>query len=161
MRYPQLVILAFDDWLGKQLAEFTSDHRWLLKEVRQPGACLSLLREPRPTVLVAQLDPHADDVAAPLTFLSDVHRTHPSVATVVVSDVKLSEDERISWTATAFDLGARYVLFPPLSRPVLEDLVGGLMASLLERMGKANSVELRPVKAKEAVIDLAEEGAAE
>lgn len=160
MRYPQLVILAFDDWLGKQLAPFAADHRWLLKEVRQPGAGLALLREPRPTVLLAQLDPHADDVAAPLAFLSDVYRSHPGVATVVVSDVKLSEDERIAWTATAFDLGVRYVLFPPLSRPVLEDLVGGLMAALLARAGKADAAEVAPVP-REPVIDLAEEGTAE
>lgn len=152
MRHPQLVILAFDDWLGKQLAAFAADHRWLLKEVRQTGACLALVREPRPTVLLAQLDPHAADPAAPLGFLADVHRRHPHVSTAVVSDVKLNEEERVSWTATAFDLGARFVLFPPLSRPVLEDLVGGLMAARIE-------AELP--KPREDVIDLAEEGAAE
>lgn len=159
MRYPQIVILAFDDWLGKQLAEFANDHRWLLKEVRQTGACLTLLREPRPTVLLAQLDPHAESIADSLQFLIDVHRLHPSVATVVVSDVKLSEDDRVAWTGTAFDLGARFILFPPLTRPVLEDLVGGLMASILERTGReAPTIAPRP---PEPVIDLAEEGMAE
>ncbi|QEL19755.1 hypothetical protein [Limnoglobus roseus] len=159
MRHPQLIVLAFDDWLGKQLAEFASDHRWLLKEVRQTGACLALLREPRPTVLLAQLDPHANDPAAPLVLLADVHLRHPHVATALVSDVKLNEDERVAWTATAFDLGARFVLFPPLSRPVLEDLVGGLMASRIDRTTGEADVPLP--KPRETVIDLAEEGAAE
>lgn len=157
MRCPQIIVFAFDDWLAKQLAEFAADHRWLLKEVRQAGACKALLRDPRPTVLLAQLDPHAADVAAPLTFLADVHRGHPHVATVVVSDVKLNEEERIGWTATAFDLGARFVLFPPLSRPVLEDLVGGLMGAQLDR----TRADVEPPRPREAVIDLAEEGTAE
>lgn len=159
MRLPQIIILAFDDWLAKQMAEFANDHRWLLREVRQAGACLTLLKEPRPTVLLAQLDPHADGIAASLQFLIDVHRLHPAVATVVVSDVKINEEERVAWAGTAFDLGARYILFPPLTRPVLEDLVGGLMASILEREGRdAPRIEPRP---PEPVIDLAEEGTAE
>lgn len=159
MRLPQIVILAFDDWLAKQLAEFAAEHRWLVKEVRQTGAVLSLLREPRPTVLLAQLDPHADGIAAALDFLIQVHRDYPSVATVVVSDVKINEEERIAWAGTAFDLGARYILFPPLTRPVLEDLVGGLMTALLDREGReAPAIAPRP---HEPVIDLAEEGTAE
>ncbi len=157
MRHPQLAILAFDDWLGKQLAEFAHEHRWLVKEVRQAGAALALLREPRPTVLLAQFDPHADTVAATLEFLLDVHAKHPAVATIAVSDVKMNEADRAAWTATVLDLGARFVLFPPLTRPVLEDLVGGLMAVQLERAGR-DAPAPRPA---DGVIDLAEEGIAE
>jgi hypothetical protein len=155
MRHPQIAILAFDDWLGKQLAECAHEHRWLVKEARQAGACLALLREPRPTVLLVQFDPHADSIAATLEFLVDVNRRHPAVATIAVSDVKLNEADRAAWTATAFDLGVRFVLFPPLTRPVLEDLVGGLMAMLIDRTGRAAP---RP---PDPVIDLAEEGLAE
>jgi hypothetical protein len=165
MRHPQILIVAFDDWLRKQLTEFAHDHRWLLKETRQYGACLTLLQEPRPTVLIAQLDPHTENANAALEFLVAVKQLQPNVAIVVVSDVKMSEDERTVWTATAFDLGARYVLFPPLSRPVLEDLVGGLMASTMAGLNLGRNVEatLPPLQKKptEEVIDLAEEGAAE
>ena len=42
---------------------------------------------------------------------------------------KLNDDDRAHWTALAFDLGARYVTFPPLFRQNLEDIVSGLMAS--------------------------------
>jgi hypothetical protein len=157
MRHPQIAILAFDDWIGKQLAEYAHERRWLVKEARQTGACLALLREPRPTVLLAQFDPLADSIAATLEFLVDVHRSHPAVATIAVSDVKLNEADRAAWTATAFDLGARFVLFPPLTRPVLEDLVGGLMATLIDRTGRPATAPRPP----DPVIDLAEEGLAE
>jgi hypothetical protein len=164
MRHPQVLILAFDDWLLKQLTEFANEHKWLLKETRQFGACLNLLKEPRPTVLIAQIDPHGDNTQAALQFLIELKR-HPSVATVVVSDVKLSEDDRTAWTATVMDFGARYVLFPPLSRPVLEDLVGGLMGSLLTSVAKSQKAVMPELlhqrKPSEDVIDLAEEGAAE
>ena len=60
---------------------------------------------------------------------------------------------RAVWTATAFDLGARFVLFPPLTRPVLEELAGGLMSAVIRRAGG-------PAPAPPAegdVIDLAED----
>lgn len=155
MKHPQLVVFAFDDWLAKQLRELATESRWLLREVRQPGACLALLRDGRPTVLFAQLDPHAD-TAAPLALVADAHRLTPDAAAVVVSDVKLGEADRAAWTAAALGLGARYVLFPPLSRPVLEDVASGLMAAAVRRA----AFDARPDPA-EPVIDLAEEGQAD
>src|SRR5205085_3844863 len=118
--------------LGKQLRELAAESRWLVREVRQPAAALALLGDGRPTVLVAQADPH-DEKAAALALVADAHRRCPDAAAVVVSDVKLSEADRVAWTAAALDLGARYVLFPPLARPVLEDVVSGLMAAVVRR----------------------------
>jgi hypothetical protein len=134
MRYPQVIVCGFDAWVANQLRELAAGHRWLLREVRQPGAALELTREPRPTVLVVQADPTADR-PDPLRLVADAHRLSPDTATVVLSDVKLAEDDRAAWAAGVLDLGARYVLFPPLQRPVLEDLVGGLMAAALRRTG--------------------------
>jgi hypothetical protein len=133
MRFPQIVVCAFDAWAANQLRELAAAQRWLLREVRQPAAALELAREPRPTVLMVQADPTADR-QDPLRLVADAHRLAPDAAAVVLSDVKLSDDDRASWTATVLDLGARYVLFPPLQRPVLEDLVGGLMAATLRRV---------------------------
>src|SRR5262245_46678033 len=132
MRYAQVVILAFDEWLGKQLRELAAEARWRLREVRQRAAALALIRDSRPTVLIVQADPH-DEKAPAFALLADAHRTCPDVAAVVVCDVKLSEADRVTWAATALDLGARYVLFPPLARPVLEDVVSGLMAAVIRR----------------------------
>ncbi len=143
MRAPQILTLAFDDWLAKQLRTMAAEHRWLTSDWRQPAAVRAALAEPRITVLLIQVDPHADSSPG-LSLLTELHRTHPDVAMIVISDGKLPDEERTRWTAAVMDLGATYVLFPPLTGPVLEDLVGGVMAALvLEQSG---------------VIDLAEEG---
>jgi hypothetical protein len=155
MRYPQVVVLAFDEWLGKQLRELANDTRWLLHEVRQPAACLSLVRAPRPTVLLLQADPN-DERATAFALLAEVHRECPDVAAVVVSDAKLKEEDRVAWTAAALDLGARSVLFPPVSRPILEDMISGLMAAVIHRTVADESAG-KPGEA----IDLAEEGHAD
>jgi hypothetical protein len=133
VRHPQIVISAFDDWLGKQLAQLAAEHRWLIAEHRQRPAALAAVRENRPTVLLAQIDPKAEDPRPAFQFLADVHRLAPGVAGVAVSDVKLNDDDRASWTAAVLDFGVRYVLFPPLSRPILEDVVGGLMTAVVRR----------------------------
>jgi hypothetical protein len=157
VRHPRLIVVAFDEWLTNQLTEFVREHRWLHKEVRQFPAGLALLRDAaRPTVLLLQFDPRTENIAAPLTFVTAVQHVAPDTAIVAISDVKLPEDDRATWTATLFDLGVRAVLFPPLSRPVLEDLVGGLMTAVIRR--SQPPVETLPV---EEVIDLATEGLSE
>ena len=155
MRYPQVVVCAFDDWTANQLRPQAAEHRWLLRSVRQAAAArdLALALEPRPTVLLVQADPAADKPDA-LRLVADVHRLRPDVAVVVLSDVKLGEDERATWAAGVYDLGARFVLVPPLTRPVLEDLVGGLMAATVRRVVGGGP---EPTPASE-VIDLAEGG---
>ncbi len=145
MKYPQVVVCAPDGWVADQLRELVAEHRWLLREVRQPSAALELVRDPRPTVLLVQADPASDRLDA-LQLVADAHRRFPDVACVVVSDAKLPEDERAAWTAGVLDLGARFVLFPPLMRPVLEDLLSGLMGAVVQRV------------AGEGAIDLAETG---
>jgi DNA-binding NarL/FixJ family response regulator len=149
MRFPQIVVCAFDAWAANQLRELAAGHRWLLREVRQPAAALELAREPRPTVLVVQADPTADR-HDPLRLVADARRLAPDAAAVVLSDAKLSDDDRASWTATMLDLGARYVLFPPLQRSVLEDLVGGLMAATLRRVVGPEVIDLADERYEDA-----------
>ena len=157
MRYPQLVVLELDGWLGRQLGELASTRRWLLREGRQFGAVRSLLSPPRPTVLIAQLDPRREKTDG-LQFLADIHLTWPDVATLAVSDVKLNDDnDRAAWTELVLDLGARAVMFPPLTRPVLEEVVGQMMTAVLARTRPG----WEPPSGKGEVIDLAEEGLAE
>jgi hypothetical protein len=133
MRFPQIVVLAFDDWLARQVQDLARQRRWLVREARQFGAALRMLAPPRPTVLIAQLDPRHEQPTG-LQFLSDVHRTWPDVATLAVSDVKINhDDERALWTATVLDLGARGVLYPPLTRPVIEEILGQMMTAVIQR----------------------------
>ena len=145
MRYPQLIVHDSDGWVARQLAELAGESRWLLREPKTRDAVLALVREIRPTVLFLRIDPAADkhlDIA----LLAELHRLSPDTAIVAVSDVKLQDADRIAWTAVLFDLGARYVLFPPLSKPILEDLASGLMATAV-----------RKVVGTDAPIDLASE----
>jgi hypothetical protein len=132
VKFPQVVVCAFDEWVANQIRELVAEQKWLLREVRQPAAALELVREPRPAVLLIQADP-TGDATGPLGLLADAHRLCPDVGAVVVSDAKLGDDDRAAWTAAAFDLGARAVLFPPLTRPVVEDVVSGLMAAAVRR----------------------------
>jgi hypothetical protein len=153
MRFPQLVVCAFDDWASNQLRDLAAEHRWVIRDARRPDAVAGMLAESRPTVLVVQVDPAADKFG-PLELVADVHHRHPDAAVVVLSDAKLSEDARAAWTAAVLDLGARYVLFPPLTKPVLEDLVSGLMATVVRRAGRTADVPPHGP----AAIDLADEG---
>lgn len=147
MRAPQIIVLGFDDWIAKQLRAHAAEHRWLLHDVRQVSAARSLLDDHRSSILLLQIDPHAEKSPG-LSLLAEAHRTNPDVPLVVVSDGKLPDAERARWTGDAFDLGASFVLFPPLTGPVLEDLIGGLMTSLVSQVPRD-------------VIDLAEEGTVE
>jgi hypothetical protein len=70
-----------------------------------------------------------------LTLLGRVAERAPDCPVVLVSDVKMEgAEQRAQLSALAMDLGARYVLFPPLQTPVVEDLVAGLMAATVRRV---------------------------
>jgi hypothetical protein len=152
MKTPQLVVCEFDGWLAKQLREFAADRKWLIRECRQLGAAKGHL-DGRQTVLFVLFDPHKSPPDA-LTLIADVHLAQPDVAVVAVSDAKLPEEDRAVWAATALDLGARFVLFPPLTRPVLEDLAGGLLGAAIRRLGGPTPLPPQP---EPDVIDLAED----
>jgi DNA-binding response OmpR family regulator len=156
MRVPQIVVVESDGWLAKQLRELAGESRWLVQTVRSVDTALSLMRQRQPVVLLVQVEP-AEDKPEPLELIADVHRLAPDVPVIAVSDVKLPDAERTAWTAALLDLGARYVLFPPLTRPVLEDVVSGLMTATIGRI-VGESVPSKPART-ERVIDLADEGA--
>jgi hypothetical protein len=156
MRYPQVVVREADGWIAKQLLDLAAESRWLVREPRSNDATLSLARDRRPTVLFVQVEP-GDEKAAGFALVADVHRTCPDVPVVAVSDVKLPDADRVAWAAVLFDLGARYVLFPPLSKPVLEDVLSGLMAAAVRRV--VGGEPAAPPPAADAPIDLADEDA--
>jgi hypothetical protein len=157
MRHPRVIVLEADGWLAKQLRELAAESRWLVRPVRSIDAALSLARERRPAVLLVQFEP-AEDKPAALELIADAHRLAPDVPVVAVSDSKMPEAEQAAWSAALLDLGARYALFPPLTRPVLEDVVSGLMAATIRRvMGEESALPPPAPTAAEPVIDLAHE----
>lgn len=150
MRYPQLVIHDSDGWLARQLADLASESRWLVREPKSSEATLALVRDPRPSVAFIRVEPQ-DEAIDSFALIAELHRACPDAAVVAVSDTKLPDADRIAWTGVLFDLGAAFVLFPPLSKSVLEDVASGLMASAIKRvMGDG------PTR-KDEVIDLADE----
>jgi hypothetical protein len=155
MRAPQIIVVAADGWLAKQIRELAAESRWLVQSTRSVDTALSLARR-QPAVLLVQVEP-AEDKPDPLGLIADVHRLTPDVPVVAVSDVKLPDAERTAWTAALLDLGARYVLFPPLTKPVLEDVVSGLMTATIRRVVGATSAPVASPARNEPVIDLADE----
>ena len=153
MRSPQVIVLESDGWLAKQLRELAGESRWLVQSARSADTALSLARR-QPAVLVVQFE--AEDKPDRLGLIAEAHRTAPDVPVVAIADMKLPDAERTPWTAALLDLGARYVLFPPLTKSVLEDAVSGLMAAAVRRVvGEAAP----PAPSRDGVIDLADGGA--
>ena len=157
MKHPRVIVLEADGWLAKQLRELAAESRWLIRSARSIDTALSLARDPSPAVLLVQFEP-AEDKPAALALIADAHRLAPDVPIVAMSDSKMPEAERAAWTAALLDLGARYVSFPPLTQPVLEDVVRGLMTATIRRVIGEESALLAPTPAvAEPVIDLAHE----
>lgn len=148
MRHPQLVIFDSDGWLARQLADLAAESQWLVRDPKTPKAALALLRDPRPSVFVIRVEPN-EGPADSFALIAEASRLHPDVAIVAVSDLKLPDADRIAWTGLLFDLGARFVLFPPLAKSVLEDVASGLMASAVRRTASPTRTE--------GAIDLADE----
>ncbi|MDB5306588.1 MAG: hypothetical protein JWO38_790 [Gemmataceae bacterium] len=160
MRYPQLVVLDPDGWIARQLAELAGESRWLVRGPRTCADALALAREPRATVLLVRVEP-AEDKTDPFALVGDAHRLCPDVPVVAVSDVKLPDADRAAWSAVLLDLGARFVLFPPLAKAVMEDVVSGLMAAAVRRVVGGEPPPApgpRTPPAPDDVIDLADEG---
>ena len=141
-RRPQIIVL--DPAIARHLADHAAEHRWLLRTAKTLPAARELARDRRPTVAFLTFSP-ADPAA--IALMAELHHRAPDTAVVAVSDEKLSEPDRAAWTAVLMDLGARYVLFPPLTKAVLEDLAGGLMPG----------TSLGPAASGDGVIDLADE----
>ena len=80
-----------------------------------------LLPRGGPSVLVLRLGRDLEDE---LTALDRVRRSFPDAAVVVVG-----EAEQAALAGLAWDLGARFALFPPLPRDLLPDVVKGLMTA--------------------------------
>jgi chemotaxis response regulator CheB len=139
MRHPQVVVYESDGSLAGQVRRLAGENAWLVRESRQPDACLQLLAEVRPSVLLLKLERELLDG---LTLLGRVAERAPDCPVVLVSDVKMEgAEQRAHLSALAMDLGARYVLFPPLQTPVIEDLVAGLMAATVKRVVGTSSDE--------------------
>jgi DNA-binding NtrC family response regulator len=139
MKHPHVVVYESDGWLADQVRRLAGEHAWLVRESRHADACLALLADGRPAVLLLRLERELLDG---LTLLSQVAGRAPDCPVVLVSDVKMEgAEQRAQLAALAFDVGARYVLFPPLQQPVIEDLVAGLLGAAIRRLVGASATD--------------------
>jgi hypothetical protein len=132
MRYPQIVVYEKDTSLTEVLRPIADEESWLILQSRKPSVCLKWLRDSRSTVLFVKFE---TDLVEELQLILDAHKVEPDAAIVVVSEIKLdSQEQRMNLTTLAYDLGASFVLFPPLSQALLEDVVSGLMSAVSQRL---------------------------
>ena len=131
MRHPQVVVYESDGWLAGQIRRLAGESAWLVRESRNADTCLQLLCDARPSVLLLRLE---GELLDGLSLLGRVVERAPTCPVILVSDVKMEgADQRAQLSALAMDLGARFILFPPLQTSVIEDLVSGLLAAEVRR----------------------------
>ena len=123
MRYPQLLVYESDGRLADFLKATAQIYKWSFRESRQPESCLRLLRRGGPGVLVVKL---GGDLVRELSLVEQVASHLPEAAAVVVGE---TEDPALA--AVAWDLGARFVHFPPQPRDQLLDIVTGIMEQVM------------------------------
>jgi DNA-binding NtrC family response regulator len=118
MRQAQVLVYESDGRLANLLRTLCGKQGWRLRELRHGESVIHVLGEGA-EVLVLRL---GRDLAEEMTLLEQVSWTFPEAATVVVGDVDHPELASLAW-----DLGAAFVLLPPLSRDQLPEIVAGLM----------------------------------
>jgi hypothetical protein len=119
MRAPQIVVYESERGIAELLRGTAEVWQWPLRELRDEAAIVRALRQGGPSVLVLEL---GSDVERDLSLLGRLTWLCPEATTVVVSSVAGSELTGLAW-----DLGADYVLAPPLPRDALLPVVLGLM----------------------------------
>ena len=120
MQQPQVLVYGVEGRLAEQLSELARSQRFWLREVKHLAACRNQLRGARPAVLVLRL---GRDVERELALVAQVHELFPDTATVVLGDADNPPLAGLVW-----ELGAHYVLFPPLPAETLPEIVRKMLA---------------------------------
>jgi DNA-binding NtrC family response regulator len=121
MKYPQLLVYETDGKLAAGLQALCAKRGVRLRELRHAQACLRTLRRHGPGVLVLKL---GRDLEKELTLLERVAWLFPDAVCIVIGDHPNPALAGLVW-----DLGARYVLFPPQPVELLPELVDGFLPS--------------------------------
>jgi len=153
MMAPLLLIRAPALELAESLQELARLYGWSLRRVRSAAGQNQALAGARPAVFFWWVNPTTDTI--PITeAVADLASQHPDLLIVLVSEVKLPEEEQPRITARWLQLGASYVLYPPWTKLVLEDLAGGLMKATIRKLTGQDPPP--PLPRGESAIDLAE-----
>jgi hypothetical protein len=122
MRYPQLLVYESDGRIAelfRRQRQEEKSRRFALREPRGQESCLRLLRRGGTSALILKV---GKDLVRELTLLERVTWLCPETAVIVAGDTENAVLAELAW-----DLGARFVLFPPLPREWLPALVDGFL----------------------------------
>ncbi len=119
MRQAQVLVYESDGRLADLLREPSQTHGFRLRTLRHPKACLSALCRGGSGVFILRL---GRDLEREFTLLEQITRLFPDSATIVVGDGQIGHLAGYAW-----DLGARFVLIPPMPVDWLRELVPGLL----------------------------------
>ncbi len=141
MKRPTIVLRSLDDWAAQQLQPVIDAQQWKLIELHRTLAWAEQFDPYEPMVGFFQSN-FADKDSTDIALLVDVAKRCPMLPIVVLSDVKLTEDDRALWTAMILDCGASLVLYPPLTRTMLEEAALGLMQERLVTLRLTTPIDL-------------------
>jgi hypothetical protein len=127
VRHPQLLIYQGDARLTALLEPLADAARWWLRKPSDLAECLEVLPRGGPSVLVMR---PGRDLERELVLLERVSRLFPSASVVVVGD-----GDQGALAGVAWDLGARFALFPPIPLDLLPGVVTGLMKTDGDKKG--------------------------
>jgi len=136
MRHPRIVVLEGDGLLAKSLLPHCEKMRWLLVEERQMESCRRQLQRTGSAVLVLKL---GRNLVRELGLLRDLQFEANEIQTLVVSE---SDDPSLQ--ALAYDLGASYVMLPPIDRLQLTEIVEHLMLARLPQQTTETAPQRHP-----------------
>jgi hypothetical protein len=119
MQRAQVLVYENDGRLSALLREKAAARGWWLREVHHAAAALRLLQRGGSGALVLKI---GRDLEREFTLLEQAARLFPGTATVLVGDA-----DNPALAGLAWDLGARYVLFPPQPREHLPEILDALM----------------------------------
>jgi hypothetical protein len=101
----QVLAYGVEGRLAELLREIAQPRGVWLRDVARPATCVNLLRKAGQSLLVLKL---GRDLEEELSLLAQVSSLFPETVTVAIGAT-----EHPQLAALAWDLGARYVLFPP------------------------------------------------
>jgi hypothetical protein len=121
MHSAQVLAYENDGKLTERLRPLSKERGFWLRQVRQHAACLQVLGRDAPDVLVLKL---GRDLEREMSVLEQAGRLFPDTACIVVGDSDFPGLESLAW-----DLGARFVLFPPQPLDMLPELVAHMLGA--------------------------------
>lgn len=119
MQHAQILTYGVEGRLEEHLRQWTQGRGVWLRAVSHAKTCLNLLRKGGPAVLILRL---GQDLEKELSLLEQVGQLFPTTRILAV----LGDDDP-QLAALAWDLGARFVLVPPVPIEKIGDILDGLL----------------------------------